>query len=87
MNEAHEYCRKGVMIDMEGEEELIVVSNTFTTGWELEPYYKLAETYGYRVTSIVVENRHGGGENTNIHGVPSEKVEKMREKLKNSIKL
>jgi phenolic acid decarboxylase len=58
-----------------GDNEKIVVSNTFTQGWEMEPYYKLAESYGYRVFSIIVENRHGG---ENQHGVPEDKIEEMR---------
>jgi phenolic acid decarboxylase len=58
-----------------GENEKIVVSNTFTQGWEMEPYFKLAESYGYRVFSIIVENRHGG---ENLHSVPAEKIEEMR---------
>ena len=36
----------------------IVVSNTFTMEWEMEPYYELAKKYGYKVFSIIVENRH-----------------------------
>jgi hypothetical protein len=53
----------------------------------MEPYYKLAEQYGYRVTSLVVENRHDSGEETNIHGVDKSTLDKMEIRLKNSIKL
>jgi predicted kinase len=56
----------------------VVVSNTFTQDNELEPYYKLAEQYGYRVHSLVVENRHGESEETNTHMVPLETIQKMR---------
>ena len=41
----------------------------------MEDYYKLAKTYGYRVFSIIAENRHGG---VNEHGVPEEKLEQMK---------
>jgi hypothetical protein len=44
----------------------------------MEAYYKLAEKYGYRVHSIVIENRHGG---VNQHGVPADKVEMMKERF------
>jgi hypothetical protein len=44
----------------------------------MEPYCKLAEQYGYRVHSIVVENRHGG---VNEHGVPEEKLEQMKNRF------
>jgi len=59
----------------------VVVSNTFTQEWEMEVYYKLAEQYGYRVHSIIMENRHGESENTNIHSVPKEKIDNMRERF------
>jgi hypothetical protein len=56
----------------------IIVSNTFTQEWEMQPYFDLAEKYDYRVYSLVVENRHGG---VNEHGVPTEKVEQMRNRF------
>jgi hypothetical protein len=55
-----------------------VVSNTFTQEWEMDPYYKLAEQYGYRVYSLVVENRHMG---VNQHGVPTDKLEQMKNRF------
>jgi hypothetical protein len=44
----------------------------------MEAYYKLAEQYGYRVHSIVVENRHEG---VNEHGVPADKLEQMKQRF------
>jgi len=44
----------------------------------MKPYYDLAERYGYRVTSIIVENRHGG---VNEHGVPVDKLEQMKNRF------
>jgi predicted kinase len=79
---AHEWCQNRVEGDMILNMDKIVVSNTFTQEWELEKYFELAEKYGYKVFSIVVENRHGG---TNIHKVPEEKLEQMRNRF--SIKL
>ena len=52
----------------------IAVANTFTQEWEMEPYIKLAEKYGYIVFSLITENRHG---NKNQHNVPDEAIEKM----------
>lgn len=60
----------------------IVVSNTATTEKELKPYYDLAEKYDYKVVSLIVENRHGS---KNVHNVPDEKLEQMRNRF--SIKL
>lgn len=56
----------------------IVVSNTSTTEKELQPYLDLALRYGYIVVSLIVENRHGG---QNVHGVPDEKLEQMRNRF------
>ncbi len=56
----------------------IIVSNTFTQEWEMEAYYWLAEQYGYRVHSLVVENRHMG---VNQHGVPADKLEQMKNRF------
>jgi predicted kinase len=56
----------------------VVVSNTFTQEWEMEAYYKLAEQYGYRVHSIIMENRHEG---INEHNVPTDKLEQMKNRF------
>jgi len=83
IKKAHEWCQNEVQLAMilnhtSGLNESIVVSNTFTQEWEMEPYYKLAETYGYRVFSLIVENRHGG---ENLHNVPEDKIEVMRKRF------
>lgn len=78
LKSAHEWCADRVYISMIKNVEKIVVSNTFTQEWEMENYYKLAEQYGYRVHSIIVENRHGG---VNEHGVPDDKLEFMKNRF------
>jgi predicted kinase len=76
---AHNYCRAqtGAWMRTDGEEvnnDKIVVSNTFSQEWEMEPYFELAKKYNYRVHSVIVEKRH---DNYNDHNVPKENVEKM----------
>jgi hypothetical protein len=83
LKEAHSWCReqvgKWMEVDNAGYDvDRIVVSNTFTQEWEMRPYYELAEKYGYRVYSIVVENRHGG---KNVHNVPDEAIDRMRKRF------
>jgi energy-coupling factor transporter ATP-binding protein EcfA2 len=80
---AHEYCRAqtGAWMSTDGSQvnvNKIVVSNTFTQEWEMQPYFELAKTYGYKVFSIIVENRHEG---INEHGVPEEKIEQMKNRF------
>lgn len=53
---------------------LAVVSNTFTQHWEMVSYIDAAETAGYQVTTLIVENRHGS---KSIHNVPGDTMNKM----------
>lgn len=79
IKEAHKWCQDRVEKSMsEHNPPRIVVSNTFTQEWEMKPYFDLAKQYGYRVHSIVVENRHGG---VNQHNVPEEKLVQMRNRF------
>lgn len=80
---AHEWCQNEVHLMMilnhtTGENKRIVVSNTFTQEWEMKAYYDLAESFDYRVYSLIVENRHGG---VNEHGVPDEVLDKMKNRF------
>ena len=75
---AHNWCRDSVMDAMKEGHPIVVVSNTFTQEWEMEVYYLLAEELGYRVISMIVENRHDG---KNIHGCPDDKIEQMRNRF------
>ena len=81
---AHNWCKFRVEVFMKDNQTNpqfypnIVVSNTFTQEWEFKDYYKLAEQYGYRVYSLIVENRHGG---KSVHNVPEETVVSMRNRF------
>lgn len=75
---AHEWCQSMVRMAMEYNTQTIAVSNTSTQAWEMEIYYQLAAEHGYQVTSVVVENRHGG---ENQHGVPSDKLQAMKDRF------
>jgi hypothetical protein len=44
----------------------------------MKPYFDLAEKHGYKVYSLIVENRHGG---VNEHGVPEDKLEIMKNRF------
>jgi predicted kinase len=80
---AHEYCKgqteawmktDGTQVNV----DKIVVSNTFTQEWEMEPYFELAEEYGYKTFCVIIENRHEG---INQHGVPEDKIEQMKNRF------
>lgn len=78
LKDAHKSCQSSVEGAMKEEMEHIVVHNTFTTEWEMESYFDLALHYGYRVSTLIVENRH---ESKSIHDVPDEVIEKQRKRF------
>lgn len=77
IKQAHEWCRNKTEEWMKKGYH-VAVSNTFTQEWEMAPYYELAEKYGYRMYSLVVENRHNG---INEHNVPDEILTKMKNRF------
>lgn len=73
---AYKQCVSGVEDAMQKGAEKIIVHNTFTMEWEMEPYFALAEKMGYRVFVMTVENRHGG---KNRHEISEDQIQKMRD--------
>jgi len=56
----------------------IVVCNTFTQMWEMEPYFNLAKKYDWRIHTIIVENMHGSD---SIHDVPADVIKSQKERF------
>ena len=77
IKEAHEWCfrktEKAVKANL-GKRATIIVSNTFVRRWEMGRYLDLGREFNIPVSILVAR-----GEYQNIHGVPPEKVEQMRE--------
>ena len=75
IKDAHNWCRSKAHSAMaEGED--VVVSNTFTRKWEMKEYLRMAEDLGYTVEVIRCT-----GSYKNIHGVPDDKVQEMRNRF------
>ena len=55
----------------------VIVHNTFTMMWELEPYFNLAKKYHCVLHVLTVEHYHNGA---NSHDVSKEQLKKMAEK-------
>lgn len=73
LQDAHADCiRRVEQAMLSGRFGRVVVSNTFTRLWELEPYMILATRLRWRYSVIHMETRH-----QNDHGVPEEAVERM----------
>jgi predicted kinase len=76
---AYKLCEENTKQSMVNNEPKILIHNTFTMDWELEPYFKLAAEYNYTLFIVTVENYHQSG---NIHDVSNEQLQKMAEKYK-----
>ena len=78
LGNAHTECKEKVRVAMETGVDKIIVANTSTTSKEIKAYTGYALAYNYKLTSLIVENRHG---NTNIHGVPDEALKRMEQRF------
>ncbi|HEY1045980.1 MAG TPA: AAA family ATPase [Bacteroidia bacterium] len=76
---AYKACQDKVEAAMKRGESKIFLDNVFSLEWEMEPYFKLAAEYQYRVHVVTTENRHGG---KNLHGVEEDSIKKMALKYK-----
>lgn len=70
--EAHAWCQDMTEEYMEVGLD-VVVANTFTRKWEMEPYMKLADKYDY---TVVIRTEKG--EYPNTHNVPQEVIDRMK---------
>ena len=80
--ENHAKCIRSVESEMEHPSDdmcqTIVVHNTFTKAWEIEPYKELADKYGYNFYTIIIENRHGS---KSIHDVPDSVISNQKDRF------
>jgi predicted kinase len=70
--EAHRWCQQTAEHALSHGVN-VIVSNTFSQRWELQPYLDMAAKYNVKVQLIEVQCNFG-----NIHNVPQETIEKMR---------
>jgi len=76
---AHNWCQRSTEYIMQNEGK-VVVSNTFTQKWEVEPYLELAKKYGYKVSIKSLTKMY-----SNIHNVPDNILEAMKERYEEII--
>jgi len=74
LKHAHESCQKMADAALQIRRD-VVVSNTFTRKWEMQPYLDMAEKHGATVRIITATGNY-----KNIHGVPDEAIQKMRDR-------
>lgn len=76
---AYKNCEEQTKQAMKNKTEKIFLDNVFSLDWEIEPYFKLASIYNYKIFVATVENYHS---NTNSHNVSDEQLQKMAAKYK-----
>lgn len=81
---AHKICFNDFKSFVANDTPHIIVNNTSTKENEFKKYKEFAETDGYKVFVVVMENWHGGA---NIHDVPEIVLEKQEVNIKNSLKI
>jgi len=77
LKENHLECQKKVG-NWLSRGKTVFVHNTFTCEWEMKPYRTLATTFGYKVFTLIVENRHKG---VSVHNVPDDVLSNQKEKF------
>lgn len=76
IHEAHAWCRNACLTALSASHAVsVVVSNTFTRLAEMQPYFDIAKQLNIPVRVI-----EATGNFKNIHNVPSEVIERMRER-------
>lgn len=68
LKEAHERCRELTLKSLQNGDK-VVVSNTFTRVWEMQPYLDM----GFPVKVVTATGNY-----ENVHNVPKEAVERMK---------
>jgi uridine kinase len=76
---AYKSCEERTLKYAESGLSKILVHNTFTMYWEMEPYFKIASDHNYSIFVVTVENYHNGN---NKHNVSEEQLLKMSMKYK-----
>lgn len=79
LRDAHAWCQERTEDRLQGGRD-VIVSNTFTQIWELVPYFDLAKRFGIVPTVITAQNQF-----KNIHNVPDEVLNKMRDRFQHDI--
>lgn len=73
LGDAHEWCQERTRAALDKGFD-VVVSNTFTTHREMEPYFQICEALGLSEPTIFVCS----GSYKSVHNVPEETMQRMR---------
>lgn len=73
LRDAHAWCQHQVRYSLQY--GTVIVSNTFTQRWEMQPYIAMAQALGIDVEIITMTGDYGS-----IHNVPQATIDKMRQR-------
>ena len=73
---AHKGCIAMAEQYLKDDRSPVIVHNTFSRDWEMEPYRALAECYGAQLFVIEMSQQF-----ENVHDVPEEVVNQMKERF------
>lgn len=74
IKKAHEWCQLATRGSLIADDD-VIVSNTFTRIWEMQPYIDMAKELDVNLNVIECY-----GQFKNVHGVPEEKIVEMAER-------
>lgn len=77
LKNAHNWCLNNTEKDLNNGKS-VIVSNTFTQKWEIQPYIELGKKYN---AEIIIKKATGNYQS--VHGVPPEALERMRSRWEN----
>lgn len=75
LQEAHEWCRDRAM-RMLKDGRSVIVSNTFSQRWEIQPYFDIAKRFDIVPQIILCQGRF-----KSIHNVPDQVISRMAERF------
>jgi hypothetical protein len=84
LSAAHGWCQNKAFQAMDDNVRVVVIANTNTKERDFAPYIMYGEKKGYKVVSLVIENR---ADTKNCHNVPDFVLDKQAESIKSSLKL
>lgn len=87
LGRAHGECYQNFMEAITAGIELVVVDNTNTTMREINTYANPAREKGYDVEVVVLSVDPQIGYSRNVHGVPFDTIQKMANRITNTVKI
>lgn len=72
IKDAHKWCQTTALVFLRNGKN-VVVSNTFTQKWEMDPYLQMKDFCDCDVSVIECTGDYG-----NVHNVPADVIEKMK---------